>query len=274
MGAHKDSHRKWPDDPEVPGIVTQLKETWKSLTASQRSELITLLEQKQCSLRGIADAIGKDDGTIRNYRKLQELSEGQRERVAAGAPITTTLHESDLPRFRARGRERVQQDEQDGSASNILADRICWFMMTYLTGWCATPYLNQLFWNVERQIYFRLQPILRDPNLRRAPFPVSPDYSLPHIIRRSRPFVPDKTDREYLSDLNYASQWLEDVVIRLEPERTIRDAGFDKARDMLRRGATNLEESLQRAAHCNPKKLGQYLRQLRFPANYRPGDWT
>lgn len=81
------AHRMAAANPEVRPLIRVLRGRWKDAPEKERRERVAQLLEKGCTIRGIAEDIGRPESSVRNYAKPGPDSPAREEAVALHEPV-------------------------------------------------------------------------------------------------------------------------------------------------------------------------------------------
>jgi IS30 family transposase len=88
------AHQRAMKNPKTQAVFRALQERWDGMSAAQQGEQLIESISLKCSVRGIADELGKPESTIRRYIRLSKSTEtssgwnARMERTLAKGPLT------------------------------------------------------------------------------------------------------------------------------------------------------------------------------------------
>jgi len=258
--SHRKAHPEALSNPDVREQLESLRTDWDELSDVQRGDRLIQLQSAGCTLRGLADDLGVDDGTIRRAIEIARLSESDRIAIEAGADAKPLLEVAGARYLVEAARARLEREIKDGTPSDQLCDDLAWFLMK------EQPRICCCIGNVE-QLISEVQEVLREVDCRgtdkyqlRIRRHLDPAYPLGSAIKLAQPEPQSEADEVPMVT---AICWLSKLILLLEPLKIVRDAAVEKLKaTLLFRLHILSSTEIQKVAKANtPATVARVLRE-------------
>lgn len=258
--SHRKSHLAALSKPGVRGQMENLRTDWRELSYVQRGDRLIQLLAAGCTIRGLADDLRVDDGTVRRDIKIARLSESDRIAIEAGADAKPLLEAARAQHRVEAANATMKREIIDGTPSDQLCDDLAWFLMK------EQPRICCCIGNVE-QLISEVQEVLREVDCRgtdkyhlRIRRHLDPAYPLGRAIELAQPEPQSEADEVPLVT---AICWLSKLILLLEPLKIVRDAAVEKLKATLLFRLHMLSSTeIQNVAKANtPATLARVLRE-------------
>ena len=225
--SHRKSHLAALSNPGVRDQMESLRTDWPDFSHVQRGDRLIQLLDAGCTVRGLANDLGVDEGTVRRDIKIARLSEAERERINAGASPKGFLGARRARTLTADMEMRRLRELKDGSPSDELRDNLLRFMRTEQLVPCCDGDVDLLIREVAGDLpgkAFRGYCM----HAVKVGRPLDPSYPFGSAVKKAKPDL----DADMVP-IEVTIQWLKKLIMLVEPLDQVRDAAIEKLRISL-----------------------------------------
>jgi hypothetical protein len=252
--SHRKRHLAATAKPAVREQLERLRTDWPELSHMQRGDRLIQLQVEGCTVRGLADDLGVDDGTVRRDMKVARLPESYRKPIDAGASPKAYLMATRAKSLTLDMEMRLLREQKDGSPSDELRDNLLWFLLTEqpvpFSAGCVNRLISEVLGDLPGKAFrgYCMHPV-------KVSRPLAPSYPLGSAIKNAKP-DPDAD----MEPMEVAIQWLIKLIMLVEPLTLVRDVAIEKLQASLLSLPLDSAGMQQLAKEHNPSSLAAVLR--------------
>ncbi len=255
---HDKKHRMAAATPENQKAIQSLRREWKEITAVERGDRVLQLQNKGCSLRGVARDVHVSEKIVRMSIDTARLPEQYRQLIQGGASPKRVLTMKKAKDHVSPRQLRVQLEQKNGRPSTDRANQFAWFVLAYIASVCTSWMSIHRFLQETEDRIFLGRPLRYNGGLKSGS---GQEIGVRRAAKLAWP-KPEKISFYYDRDeIDDKYQAFTNFVVIMEGNKLIRENAFAKFSNLLTRFVVKDVGLVQEVAmKLSARALGKFLR--------------